>query len=466
MNTARPANEVDTDSFYARLLFIFQQYSVWFWKYETIHSGAIHHVEYTRFFKLISMASIILVSSFCGGARAASSEDITLAAGDILRLDILDDDKEPVDLPIGSDGTIQAPFVGSVAVAGLVITDALQRLERRFGKEKIFLTPKISLAVASYRPIFVVGDVRQPGSYPYQPQLTVQKAVALAGGHIAAATTEDPILARARIRGELDTIDSDIIREALISARLGAQLADRVEILDSDIPAAARPYISGAVAEAFREVEQRILTTDANAFVAKKAAVDGEIKGAEHSFSLLEQLLAKVASSVELSHEDLGRAKGLQQRGLKTLSDVSNLERQVTEEESRQLQVLANLSEAGRNISTLKTEIADLTETRHMSALTDIQVHSSNLTKAIVARKTAETQLALMAGMEADSAAASKEIVLDYRIRRGAGSDLVEVAAKEASPLLPGDLLVVALRTEGDGAAVAALPVSGRLSQQ
>ena len=117
-------------------------------------------------------------------AEALSQPDFTLAPGDTVKLDILDDDKEPMDLQIAIDGSIQAPFVGAVPIAGLSVPQALDALNRRYVEQQIFVVPKLGFSVAAYRPIFVTGDVRKPGSYPFQPQLTVEKAIGLAGGQI------------------------------------------------------------------------------------------------------------------------------------------------------------------------------------------------------------------------------------------------------------------------------------------
>src|SRR2546429_9796021 len=37
-------------------------------------------------------------------------------------------------------------------------------------------------SIAEYRPFFLYGEVQTPGGIPYQPNLTVERAIALAGG--------------------------------------------------------------------------------------------------------------------------------------------------------------------------------------------------------------------------------------------------------------------------------------------
>ncbi|MEO1361929.1 MAG: SLBB domain-containing protein, partial [Pseudomonadota bacterium] len=42
--------------------------------------------------------------------------------------------------------------------------------------------PQVSAEVANYRPYYILGEVRNPGEYPYTNGLTVMEAVASAGG--------------------------------------------------------------------------------------------------------------------------------------------------------------------------------------------------------------------------------------------------------------------------------------------
>ena len=175
-------------------------------------SRALHAIScFVRAEFVVLLLALLMSSS----TRADPSSDYLLAPGDTIKLDILDDDEIPVDLPVGPDGAIQAPFVGGVRVAGLTLADAVKELERSYVEKRIFVVPKVSISVAAYRPVFVIGDVRLPGSYPFQPQLTVEKALGLAGGQLQATSTENPVLASARLRQELDLAEADIIREAL-----------------------------------------------------------------------------------------------------------------------------------------------------------------------------------------------------------------------------------------------------------
>ena len=416
-------------------------------------SRALHAISFVRP-ELVLLLALLMPYS----AVAEPLSDYFLAPGDIVKLDILDDEDVPVDLPIGPDGTIQAPFVGSVPVAGMTLGDALKELERSYIERRIFVSPKVSISIATYRPIFVTGDVRLPGSYPFQPQLTVEKALSLAGGQLQAAATENPVLASARLRQELDLAGADIVREALAVARATAQLAGRTTILDEDVPEAARSYL-GPAAESIRDVQLRILRAAADSYDSQTTLLTQQLAESERGFALLEELSKNATGNIELARADLKRAQDLQKRGIKTLTDVSNLSRQTSMEEARQLQILSDMSDARRGIGDLKSKLADLAKTRTMDALVELEQHRADLAKFLLSRKGTEQQLVLISTLTAEELAENKEIVLDFTIRRDARGTAVELKATPVTLLLPGDVVVVRM-SETDGTNLSSLPVA------
>ncbi|ODT18797.1 MAG: hypothetical protein ABS35_22925 [Kaistia sp. SCN 65-12] len=382
-----------------------------------------------------------------GGIRTS----YPLASGDTLKFDILDDDRAAIDLPIADDGTIQAPYLGSVPVAGLSIDDARERLKARYVEQKIFVAPQIGLSVATYRPIFVIGDVKTPGGYPFQPDLTVEKAIALAGGRVLAAQSEDPVMARSRLRGELAKIDASIIREALAVARLTAQLDDRETIRQDDIPEHARAYLEGSVADTMRKVEQRLLETDRGGFEAQKAVLLEGVAEAERGQKLLKELEAKIDQSIELSRAELDRGRILQQRGIKTLTDISNLERQLNTAEARQLQVMSDASDGRRELGALKQQLTGLEQGRRVQALTDLQARNAELAGSIAARNTYEEQLMLTMALPTAKLHDAKEAALEFSIRRGGRDGVRNLIVEPSSPIEPGDVVAVSIRTPQTG---------------
>lgn len=400
---------------------------------------------------LLSLAIICVVTAI---GRAEILE-FPLSPGDLVKIDILDDEKEPTDQTIALDGSVQAPFLGSVQIAGLSVAQALETLNRRYVEQHVFVVPKIGFAVVAYRPIFVVGQVRQPGTYPFQAGMSVEKAIAVAGGQAAADPVEDPILARARLRGELETAEANIIREALAYARLTAELAGRTDILSEDIPAAARDFMIGPLADSILDVEQRIARAEMQGFAAQETVLGEQIQEAERGLSLLNKVLENVDRIIEIAQSDLARTETLRKKGLNTEANISNSQRALAEQQGRQLQIMASLSDGRRNIGLLKSRLVELSQTRRVTALVELQTHNVNLATFLAERRKTEEQLVLMSSLNAEKLEQNKQVVLDFKIRRDIGADTVELPATSTSMMAPGDVLVVAIR---DNAKVATLP--------
>ena len=112
---------------------------------------------------------------------AASHEPYLLAAGDRLRVIVFGQDSLSNSYSVDGAGRIAMPLIGSVPVYGrdppAVEREIAARLRNGFVRE-----PRVSVEVEAFRPFFVLGEVTTAGQYPYVDGLTVQQAIAIAGG--------------------------------------------------------------------------------------------------------------------------------------------------------------------------------------------------------------------------------------------------------------------------------------------
>ena len=116
-----------------------------------------------------------------------------LDAGDEVRVVVYEIDNLPQLYKVDASGHISLPMAGVVAARGKTVQqlerDIAGRLRGRFIKD-----PKVAAQIVTYRPFYVLGEVRSAGQYPYINGLTVEAAVAVAGGY-----TERAYLAEARV---------------------------------------------------------------------------------------------------------------------------------------------------------------------------------------------------------------------------------------------------------------------------
>jgi polysaccharide export outer membrane protein len=105
-----------------------------------------------------------------------------LSAGDVIRVHVYDEpDLSFERILIGESGQFSYPFLGDVRVEGLTLAE-LEKTILNGLKPDYLLFPKLSVSIVEYRPFFVSGEVKKPGSNPYQPGLKLRQAISLAGG--------------------------------------------------------------------------------------------------------------------------------------------------------------------------------------------------------------------------------------------------------------------------------------------
>lgn len=394
----------------------------------------------------IILALGILGPSMSLKTAKADVSDYTLTAGDVLDFDILDDADPPRQLTIGNDGRIDVPLLGAVNVLNMTLSEARNEVRQKFIDRQLLLDPQIGLTILTYRPIFVLGDVKSPGSYPFQTQLTVEKAVGLAGGpNTGVSSTEDRVLTRVRVRGELQGYESDLTREAIWAARLVAQLDGRTEIEDDDTPKAARPFLDKQLLASLRQGEDKILKNDADEYADQTNLVTQSIKEVTSQIEILEKLASNQKETIKYSQDELDRSNKLRESGIKTVTEVSRIQRQLTADEGRLLQIYSDMSDARRQSTALKRELSQLESTRKKEALGQLQERQVAIEKLLANRSTTEEQLLLVSNLiSADSSTAPK-FKMQYKIRHTSNGNTEEVPATSVTYLTPGDVVLVSV---------------------
>ena len=105
-----------------------------------------------------------------------------LGSGDQIRLTVYGDPQLTGEYDVSDAGSLSIPLLGDVGAAGLTQSQLCARIAGALRTRHLMTDPSIAVDVLRYRPIYVLGEVEHPGSYAYQPGLTMLSAVALAGG--------------------------------------------------------------------------------------------------------------------------------------------------------------------------------------------------------------------------------------------------------------------------------------------
>ena len=128
---------------------------------------------------LVLIAFSISISS---GAKAQSGlSEYTLGAGDTISIQVFGNDSLSLESKLSDAGTVSYPFLGELKVQGITVGQ-LEAIITQGLKGDYLLDPKVTVSIVGYRNFYVEGEVVKPGGYPYQPELTVRKAISLAQG--------------------------------------------------------------------------------------------------------------------------------------------------------------------------------------------------------------------------------------------------------------------------------------------
>jgi polysaccharide export outer membrane protein len=157
---------------------------------------------------LLVFAVLFVVS--CGSGKPVvyqpeinATPDTTLGPDDLFDVRVYGEKELSATFRVASDGTIDYPLLGSVLVDGLTPTEVVKIIETGLKEGEFLKNPHVSILVKEYqsKKISVFGQVKKPGTFPYQDGMSVVEAISLAGGFTSMARKNDTTVIRI-INGE------------------------------------------------------------------------------------------------------------------------------------------------------------------------------------------------------------------------------------------------------------------------
>ena len=139
-------------------------------------------------------------------ALAQSGEESSLSryqlgAGDVISIVVFgEDDLKRGPIKLTDAGTISYPVLGELKVLGHTVGE-LEKIIADGLRGRYLVNPRVAVSVDEYRPFFIHGQVKNGGSFPFQPGLTVRKAVSVAGGFTERASKDKIFIVRDKEKG-------------------------------------------------------------------------------------------------------------------------------------------------------------------------------------------------------------------------------------------------------------------------
>lgn len=155
-----------------------------------------------KFLTLSACAVLLTLLAACSSnpaaipAGAVADTPYQLGPGDKIQVHVFGDDSLSGEHQVDGSGSFTFPLVGSVQASGLTSGELEGILEKKL--KEYMRQPNVSVEILTYRPFYIVGEVRRPGSYPFVDGMTVMNAVAIAGGFTYRAQEKDFVIQRAK----------------------------------------------------------------------------------------------------------------------------------------------------------------------------------------------------------------------------------------------------------------------------
>lgn len=382
------------------------------------------------------LAGALLIALGLVGAAAAQGADYRLAPGDRISLSVYGQTELSGEFGVGGGGSLFLPLVGEVPVSDMTLQDAQKAITDRLA-DGFLRQPAVTLRIAEMRPIYVMGDVRTPGSYPFRYGSSVLSGIALAGGFGL------PEQARTNLRTEFLAADERMrVLEAtrrlflVRRARLEAQKQNR-DTFEIAINARGDSGLDRIVAE-----EREMLVTQRNALVraiealrAQKPRLEAEIAGVKAQRAAEEAQLALIQAHIADYQKLMADGLGRRYQGIEFQREEARNKGSI----ARMASDLAHLDLALGDLTLRIQETRDAYDRKIMSELQDVTTRLVEVEMQLpIAREVREARLASGAAPTPLAAGDPMLKIFITRAQHGA-AETFEAAA--STPLAPGDII-------------------------
>jgi len=133
----------------------------------------------------VGILVISCIFNFLAFVRAEELQKIeyTIGVDDLLEINILQPEKLSTTLTVSPDGAITFPYIGNVQVEGMTLVKVQDEIQKRLADGYMkYPIVSVSLTESRSRKFSVYGEVIKPGAYPIEEDITVLKAISIAGG--------------------------------------------------------------------------------------------------------------------------------------------------------------------------------------------------------------------------------------------------------------------------------------------
>jgi len=357
-------------------------------------------------------------------------------------------------------GNLSIPIAGQIRASGQTteqlsdaISDALAEKADLPGR------PFIAVEIDQHAPIFVNGSIERPGRYPFEANMTVIKAVSIAGGYMR-ARDDSSYYDRDRVQAAGDYRTAVLNRRDLLmrAARLRAEIAGQS---DFGIPAeiAGIPDIDKLKAEELNLMRLRAVETN-----SKVEAADDLSRLYTQEIQSLEAKIVSQKRQIDLAQQELNNVNSLVSKGLTSNTRQFSVDRSLAETQSELLDLEIALTKSRQGLNESQREKADIINKRNAENQQELNTINLAINKAGIDMQVAQL-LGDQAGYSAELARMGAESTLlgttkkNFKIvRRNEDGSYSNIVADENTALLPHDIIEIGVEAAADASSAASQP--------
>lgn len=119
--------------------------------------------------------------------------DYVLGHNDVVQVRVFGQEELTGEYRIDANGRISMPLLGSITAGGKTSNELAREIRSQL-QAGYLRDPQVTTQVVKYRPFYIVGGVKTPGSYEYMAGMNVLQAIAMAGGYSEDALDRKPVV--------------------------------------------------------------------------------------------------------------------------------------------------------------------------------------------------------------------------------------------------------------------------------
>ncbi len=340
---------------------------------------------------------------------------------------------------VGTSGSISLPFVGDVPASGRTTTELAEEISMKmqtlFGLRD---RPSASVEMAQYRPLYLYGEVQNPGEYPYTPNLTVLKAISLAGGLRRADNGQrfarDFIQSSGESAVQVTERNRLLIRRARLQAEIGSRDQITLPTELKSVPGVDKLLASESALMESRDKRQK-----------RQLAALGDLKSLLQSeIDSLAKKAETQARQLELVMQDRDNVDSLAEKGLALAQRKLSLEQRVADVQSSLLDIDTASLKAKQEMNKATQDETNLRDDWDAQLAQELQNTEAELDALTLKLGTSRDLMAEALMQSAEAAQLAEESLnVTYSIIREKDGKPAEIAASENTPVLPGDVIKI-----------------------